>query len=312
MIDQLLVYLYTGTYNDLAVLSTPDADKANTDSPSQTVPQKRPAVDDPESDSESDSSSDDSLPESDLLFTDDEGALPIASTKWQPAKFGPKATRLASASPADITKVLKTSILVAQCAVMMDLSELVKTAIRAFFRREQYWLRSDFAEVLQIIFSKTASDDSRLRIPLLDRCLQNHSVLDKHPAIIHVIEQHEPTAWHFGVRLKIESEVSAQDLRKNLKKAREGELTAKNQLERIGNLRDQKHENLEKRLMTMERKNKNFKEDIKDLGSMCPNVLCPTCNFTTTYSALTSRDSSGRKEYKCASGHVMISGRQRG
>ena len=169
VIDQILVFLYTGgVYDDLAVISDETATTKPDDESTIDVRSLRTPI-------------------------DTTGAV------WRPEHPQPHVTLLEAASKAMVTKVLTTGILVYATATMMDLSDLHDLAVQRFLEKEQYLIKSDLPAVLEALFKHTSPDDS-LRMKIIGRCIENHSVLKDYSKAVEVLHEHEFSAgMGFGI-----------------------------------------------------------------------------------------------------------------
>ena len=196
VVDQLLVFIYTNGYSDLAVLPKVDAEDDSIGVPPPVIPQKRSAEDDNAVDGTA------------------QQERHEAAVNWTPSLAIPAHAvgplwevnpRLNAASKEDVTKVLRFGVFTYAFAKMMSLTQLADQAASAFIKKEPFWIKAEFAEVLDAVFRSTAIDDEVVRLPVLTQCIANSSVLEKFPDAVRVIKKYEPAAWDSSMRYKAEA-----------------------------------------------------------------------------------------------------------
>lgn len=106
--------------------------------------------------------------------------------------------QLETASEEEIAKVFATDILVYESALMMDLPELRDLVVRKFLEKEQYLTHATLADVLRTLFTHTEAVDS-FRMKVIGRCIENYKVIALHPTAVEVLQEHEFSAWEWGV-----------------------------------------------------------------------------------------------------------------
>ncbi len=154
----MLVYLYTGVYDDLAVIAKSEDAKAEQDV--TTFDTSSPY----EEASEQHGSQDPGSQLSTLGLSEAQYHLGLSVSPWGCRHYIPEIALLSSASAESITTVLKTGIMVYRCAKMMNLSELQSLAFQRFMEKEQYFLKSRLANILTALYEHTESDDKPLRL----------------------------------------------------------------------------------------------------------------------------------------------------
>ena len=191
----MLVYLYTGAYDDLAVAAEPD--------------QETPGGKITTADSNSQHNG---ISEQQCAETLDNHPSPsghseaayihgLSELPWVCEHEYTEIARLSSASAKRLTTMLKTGIMVYRCAKMMNLAELQSLASQRFMEKEQYFLSSDFAAVLTTLYKNTELDDKPLRLKVTDRCVRNRQVLNQYSkGSLQVLEEYEAGAWTIGVK----------------------------------------------------------------------------------------------------------------
>ena len=321
VIDQILIYIYTSTYDDLAVLP-----ELSSSLPQNIRTQSTPPSD-PESGLEADVPSEDS---NDQYYDGLEDVDPVMF--WEVATARPVQTRLNNASEAEVTSVLKTGVRLYECARWMGLEELATEAASTVMKRELYWPSADISEFLEVVFSATQNDDDQIRIPVLQRCLANQLAIEAKPTLLEVVKKWEPTAWQFGVNLRVECTAAASELSKatrqiNKKKAKVRRLIRDNdalqvQVHYSGGqtmaLTDQNMtltrdlDQLKERYQSLESRKRKTREDFLDVLQMKGRVLCPICKKHRKITDAGKRDEHGKRMLKCRKGHLMVSVRQEG
>ena len=193
VIDQVLVYLYAGTYDDLAVISKPEENATTSEPGSQH-----------EELSDHEDTQEPGSPFEGPWLSEALCILGLSDSPWhcrRESRNLPEITVLSSVPAESITVVLSTGIMVYRCAKMMDLTELQSLAFQRFIEKERYFLKSNLANVLTTLYKHTESDDEPLRHEVTDRCVRNHEVLKQHSKdSVRVLEEYEAGAWAIGVK----------------------------------------------------------------------------------------------------------------
>ena len=203
VVDQLLVFIYTNTYEDLAVLPKVNEEDISIGFPPQVIPQKRSAEDDNAVDGKAQQ---ERHPQAANWIPSPDLPAHAVRPLWE---VNP---RLNAASKDHITKVLRFGVLTYAFAKMMGLTQLADQAASAFIEEEPFWIKSDTPEVLEAVFRSTAIDDEVVRLPVLTQCIANSAVLEKFPDAVRVIKKYEPAAWGFSIRFKTETAEAKENL----------------------------------------------------------------------------------------------------
>ncbi|ETN46928.1 uncharacterized protein HMPREF1541_01117 [Cyphellophora europaea CBS 101466] len=161
-LDQLLVFLYTGDYDKLALVESP---------PTSVVQQALVPINSTKADD------------------------------WDCVSDGPATTIPDCASMETITRVLTSLILVYTYTGALALEDLTNIVADKFFALAHYLWKSQLSDVLATLFDNVDSDDRELRLKVLERCLANYALVRADADAIRVLEEHEFAAWNLGHKL---------------------------------------------------------------------------------------------------------------
>ena len=242
VIDQILVYIYTFAYDDLAIISKETADtQTSADGATGAVSET--------GNDEATEMSQGAEEQSDKEESGTAEAVVLMKhtmSHWKCASEFPEVNVFEQGRRDIVTKVLKTAILVYRCAKMMGLWDLQHLVFLRFMEKERYFIISDLPAILETVYQNTEAADEHLRLEVTHQCIKNHRAIKfVYPVCINVLEQYENSSWMIGTKLqgenaRLSDEVliiqATSDARKNANETITGELKGAN--ERVADLKE--------------------------------------------------------------------------
>ena len=285
----MLLYLYTGIYDDLVVLK----EEADTDEDTK----KTAAFDE---DGKKAAKTDDD-PEGEQLSAQDEAdeskqdSILSAYVSWICAQDWPEVQRLEDATQSGVTKVFTTAIMTYQCAKMMGLGDLQSLVVAKLMDKEEYLGQSDLSAVLETLFNQTEANDLEMRIKLVSRCVENcQGIAEVFPKAAELLDYHERAAWSIGRQLLTERDdknTQLQDSRALMTEKR-AQLEQANEKVAQGTKREKQ---LRKDLANADRES-----NIAALPCQCGQHVLAPGNVTYTVSS----GGSGGRYWNCSCGLI--------
>lgn len=163
-LDAVLVYLYTGEYDELAIV---DGDTALGGSRA-LVP-----------------------------FFD----VASHASKWLCAAKQLPAPGLRLASKETVTKVFLSMIQVYFITTEIGLEELRFLVAQKFFGIEQYFIKSEMSAVMAALFAHVDVEDRELRLHMIKRCVVNYNLVKADVQAVTILHHHEFAAWTLGLEM---------------------------------------------------------------------------------------------------------------
>ena len=210
--------MYTGVYDDLAVLTDENSKRSDCDAALTT----NTSHGEPTATAEDTSDAIAHEPTDEIAILLGEVLKNKAKAPGADEKFEERLQRLAldDGNKPNVTLLLTTAIGVYQCADMMGLHELKDLAASCFFARQQYFPQADFTVVLfSALFESTPSNDMAMRGKMLKWCIEARLMLgaDLEEKVsqllaVEVVKKYELLSWEIGCGFHREAAQKAIDV----------------------------------------------------------------------------------------------------
>lgn len=95
---------------------------------------------------------------------------------------------------------MKVHLFVYKCADMLGIKKLTNVASDRFCKKATRVVgEQGFDKILALVFEKTTTEDGKMRLRVLELCVQNYEAIESKPATLAVLLNNENNAWKVAV-----------------------------------------------------------------------------------------------------------------